>query len=442
MSIRYWNKEIETMPIDELHRLQNKKINHIVKICYEKVPFYKEYMDKAKVKPDDIKTYDDLQKIPTWSKPELRKGQAEKPPYGPFISEGTIIAEVAGSTGTTGKPTFQIWNHGDLERAIDMTARCWIMAGVKPGDIAYQCYPMGFARGYHWGLVACRATEKVGAGFVAAGIGIDIPERIGFIAETKPNIYMGPVRLGLTYGKLLKDQGVDSPFELVMMAGDLGPIEVPKLREKFKAAHPNCQTYTLWGATETGGVSVFECTKHLGYHVWLDSIALELVDPVTRERVSPNERGEAIVNNLISEGMPIVRYSMDDILESYDHNPEVCACGRTHGVLRGGMAGRTQDIINVTGVKILPKDVENAVMAINELSGNYQYVVITGEEIEAIRIKAELIDGIEPSNELQKRISKELEKELGVPVILKLVGSGVIPPPLFKMERIIDLEKF
>ncbi len=442
MSVRYWNKEIETMPMEDLRLLRDKKIQHIVKLCYEKVPFYREHMEKSKLKPDDIKTYDDLQKIPIWGKPELRKGQAQKPPYGPFISEGTIIAEVAGSTGTTGKPTYQIWSHEDMDRAVDILARDCVMAGVKPGDVAYQCYPMGFARGYHWGLLACRACEKIGAGFVAAGIGIDINDRIDFIIETKPNCYIGPVRLALTYGKLLQDKGVESPFEKLTVAGDLGPIEVPKMRERFKAVHPKGEVFTLYAGTETSTVSVFECTEHVGHHVWFDSLALELVDPSTGERVSPEERGEAIINNLILEGMPVVRYSMGDILDSYDDNPEVCGCGRTHGRLRGGMAGRTKDIVNVAGVEILPKDVENAVLSIKELSGNYQYVVVTGKEVEALRIKAELIAGVEPSSELEKRISNELEKSLGVPVIVKLAKHGEIPPPLFKMERIIDLEKF
>jgi phenylacetate-CoA ligase len=430
------------MPMAELHRLRDKKIQKIVKLCYNKVPFYKEYMDMAKVKPGDIKTYDDLQKIPVWSKPELRKGQAEQPPYGPFISEGTIITEVAGSTGTTGKPTYQIWSRDDMEKAADILARDCTMAGLKPGDIVYQCYPMGFARGYHWGLLACRACEMVGAGFVAAGVGPDIPDRIGFIAEAKPNCYIGPVRLALTYGNLLRDKGMESPFELLTIAGDLGPIEVPKMRERFKDAHPKGEVFSLYAGTETSTVSIFECNEHVGQHVWYDSLALELVDPKTRERVSPEERGEAIINNLVLEGMPVVRYSMADILDSYDDNPEVCGCGRTHGRLWGGMAGRTKDIVSVAGTELLPKDVENAVLSINELSGNYQYVVITGKEVEALRIKAELVKGVEPTKELEKKISDELGKALGVPVMTKLAKYGEIPPPLFKMERIIDLAKF
>nr|MDO8078057.1 hypothetical protein [Candidatus Freyarchaeota archaeon] len=276
----------------------------------------------------------------------------------------------------------------------------------------------------------------------AAGIGIDIQDRIDFIAEVKPNCYIGPVRLALTYGKLLMDKGVESPFELLILAGDLGPIEVPRMRERFRAVHPRGDVYTLYAGTETSSVSVFECGEHVGHHVWFDSLALELVDPRTGERVSPEERGEAIVNNLILEAMPVVRYSMGDILDSYDDDPEVCGCGRTHGRLWGGMAGRTKDIVNVAGREILPKDVENAVLSIGELTGNYQYVVVTGKEVEALRIKAELVEGVEPSDELEKKIAGELEKVLGVPVIAKLAKHGEIPPPLFKTERIIDLEKF
>jgi len=441
--VRFWNKEIETMPIEELHKLRNKKIQSIVRLAYEKTKFYREMFDRVGLKPDDVKGYDDLKKIPIWGKEELRKGQSEEPPYGPILNRDVVLAEVAGSTGTTGRPTYHAWSHKDMEKAIDILARDYFAIGVKEGDLVYQCYPMGFARGYHWGLLACRAAEKIGAGFVAAGIGPDLPDRISFINEIKPNVYVGPVRLSLTFGKLLKEKGVESPFEILLIAGDLGPLEVPKMWKVFKDVHPKGDVFCLYAGTETSTVSVIECTEHQGCHVWLDTLALELVDPETRERVASNERGEAVITNLILEAQPMIRYGgMGDILDSYDDSPETCGCGRTHGKLYGGMAGRTKDILKIAGKRIMPKDVENVIFGIEDLTGNYQYVVVAEGEVESLKIKAEAGKDVKVTDELKERIKKEIETSLGVPVELKLAKFGEIPPPIFKMERIIPPEKY
>lgn len=428
-----YNPQAETMPRKELEQVKLDRLRHIVNYCYENVPFYKRRFDQIGLKPEHIRTLEDIRLIPPTTKADLRDNY----PFGLFAVDREKIVRIHASSGTTGKPTVVGYTKNDLEMWSQVMARIICAAGVTSRDIAQVCFGYGLftgALGLHYGL------ERVGAAVVPSSSG-NSEKQLMLMKDFGTTTLIATPTYAMYLGELANELGYKSgDFKLrIGLFGSEGCTT--ELRSKIEQRLGLFATDN-YGMSELIGPGVSgECEYRCGLHFAEDHFLPEIVDPETLEPRREGEVGELIVTTLTKEGMPLLRYRTRDLTKITN---EPCKCGRTHARMEKVM-GRSDDMLKVRGVNVFPSQIESVIMTVPQISPHYMlYIRREGYhdtlEVQVELVDASLLDSFAALEELTATIRAKLRVVLGIDAKVKLVGPKTIERFAGgKAKRIVDM---
>ncbi|HEC77165.1 MAG TPA: phenylacetate--CoA ligase family protein [Thermoplasmatales archaeon] len=425
-----FNPKMEKISRKKLEEIQLKRLRKIVMHAYENIPFYRKKIDEAGVNAN-IKSFDDIEKIPFTTKDDLRKNA----PFGLLALPMENYIELHASSGTTGEPVTVCYTQGDIEVWAEVMARCLSMAGLTKKDIFQIPIPYGTftgAFGFHYG------GQKIGALIIPTGKG-DSERQIRLMRYYGTTFIAGIASYALHLAKIAKKIDIE-PRELNVRNGIFGAEIFTKETKRKIMEEWNMDVHDIYGLTEMCGPGVSaDCDEHDGLHIWEDHFFAEIIDPKTGERIEDEEEGELVLTTLTKEGMPIIRYRTRDITFFYD---ELCNCGRTHRK-HAPIKGRSDDMIIVKGTNIFPSQIEEAIMKHEKVGNNWLMILEKIGDMDGIVVK---VEGKEKFDEKERRnIEKEIEKEIKIITTLgvkvEIVDPDTLPISEGKAKRVIDRRK-
>ncbi len=427
-----FNPNIEQIPRKKLKELQLKRLKTTIHTVYENVPFYKTQFKKAGVTPDDIKSLDDIQKIPFTTKNDLR----DNAPFDLMATSLTNCNELHASSGTTGTPVTVCYTPHDIEVWSEVMARCLSMSGLTKKDIFQNPIPYGTftgAFGFHYG------AQKVGALVIPTGMG-QSERQIKLMDYYGTTFLSGVASYILRLGQVAKTIGYD-PARLKVRNGLFGAeMFTPGIKKRIMDTW-NMDVHDIYGLTEMCGPGVStDCDLHDGNHLWEDHFYIEIIDPKTLEPLEIEEEGEIVLTTLTKEGMPILRYRTRDIARLYDI-PK-CDCGRTH-VKHSSIKGRSDDMLIIRGTNIYPGQIESALMKHTEVAGNWRMILSTENEIDMLTVEVETKQQLTKNHiqDLNKQIQSDIKSVIVFNPRIDILPPNTIPDSGIKAKRVIDKRK-
>ena len=427
-----FNKKMETMPRKKIQEIQLKNLKKTVKNVYENIPFYKKRFKELKITPDDIKTLDDVRKLPLTTKSDLR----DNAPFGMMAAPLDSCTELHASSGTTGVPVTVCYTPNDIDIWSEVMARCLSMSGLTKKDIFQNPIPYGTftgAFGFHYG------AQKVGALVIPSGMGqserqIKLMEYYGTTFTSGVASYM------LRLGQVALEMGID-PKKLKVKNGLFGAeMFTPGLKERIMDTW-EMDVHDIYGLTEMCGPGVStDCDQHDGLHLWEDHFLIECIDPITLEPVGLEEEGEIVLTTLTKEGMPLLRYRTRDIAKLYDQ--KVCECGRTH-IKHTTIKGRSDDMLIIRGTNIYPGQVESVLMKNQDVGGNWRMVLTTKNDVDMLTVEVESktqLSQVE-SMDLEEMLKNEIKSVIVFTPRVEVLPPNTIPESGLKAKRVIDERK-
>jgi len=428
----YWNKEAETMPREELQKLQLQRLREVVKYAYERVPFYRKRFEAAGIKPEDIRSLEDLKYIPFTSKADLR----EVYPFGLFAVPLSEIVEIHSSSGTTGKPVVAGYTKKDLEVWGEVMARSLTMIGVTSQDVVQIAYGYGLftgGLGFHYGAL------KIGATIVPASAG-NTRRQITLMQDFGTTVLACTPSYALYLAEYARDEmGID-PSTLKLRVGSFGAeMWTEEMRREIEKRF-GIKAYNVYGLTEIIGPGVaHECEEQMGLHIWEDHFLPEIIDPETGEWVEEGKEGELVLTTLTKEGVPMIRFRTRDITSFI---PGECPCGRT-GRRIERIKGRTDDMIKVRGVMLFPYQIEQCILEVQGVEPHYQIILTRPHHLDEIEVQVEMAketfsDEVRAIEDLRRRLEKKIEETVGIRVKVTLVEPKSLPRSEGKAKRVID----
>ncbi|MEA2054488.1 MAG: phenylacetate--CoA ligase [Candidatus Thermoplasmatota archaeon] len=425
-----FNPQMETMPQKELRELQLKRLKKTVRHSYSNIPFYKNRMDETGVAPSDIKSLDDIKKIPFTTKDDLR----EHAPFGFLAVPLEKCIELHSSSGTTGVPVTVCYTPGDIEVWSEVMARCMSMAGLTKKDIFQNPIPYGTftgAFGFHYG------AQKVGAMVIPTGKG-QSERQIELMRYYGTTFMSGVASYAVHLGQTAIKMGIE-PSSLNVRNGIFGAEMFTagmkgKIREMW-----NMDVHDIYGLTEMCGPGVSaDCDGHDGLHLWQDHFLAEIIDPKTGEQLEPEEKGEMVLTTLTKEGMPLLRYRTRDISFIYDSTE--CECRRTH-IRHAPIMGRSDDMLIIKGTNIFPGQIEEAIMKHKMVAGNWLMVIENVDGVDQLTIKVETKKriGAEEGEELRKNLIKSVQVMTSFTPKIEILPPDSLPRGGIKAKRVIDM---
>lgn len=435
-----WNRAAETMPRSELTAIQRDRLRDVVARVYARVPFYRAAFDRAGVRPEQVRSLDDLRRLPFTRKADLR----EHYPFGMFAVPLEQAVRVHASSGTTGKPTVVGYTRGDLGVWAEVCARCLAASGARPGDVFHNAYGYGLFTG---GLGMHYGAELMGLVVVPVSGG-NTERQLLLLQDFRPRVIACTPSYMLTLAEAAAARGID-PQGLALRAAVLGAEPwTEAMRRQIERALP-LKAVNIYGLSEVIGPGVSnECVEaQRGSHVFEDHFLVEALDPESGDPVAAGEVGELVFTTLTKEALPVVRYRSGD-LASLDPSP--CVCGRTH-VRMSLVVGRTDDMLVVRGINVFPSQVEAVVVQFAELSPHYQLVVSRERTLDSLEVRVEAAPGAAdslgdfdgaaatPAAALRERIAERLRGVLGIVARVTLAAPGSLPRSEGgKLHRVID----
>ncbi len=424
--------EYECMPRDELKILQFYRLKRQLRRVYERVPAYRKKMEEAGIKPEDIRSLEDIRYLPFTTKDDFR----ENYPYGLFAVDMEEIVRVHSSSGTTGKPTVVGYTKRDLETWSNLTARVLAAGGVRKNDVVqiafgYGLFTGGF--GLHYG------AEKLGATVIPVSSG-QTKRQIMIMKDYGTTALVCTPSYALHIAEVMEEMGV-SPEELKLKVGLFGAEPWTENMRQEIEKRLGIDATDNYGLSEVMGPGVSgECIEaKSGLHVFEDHFYVEVINPETEEPLPEGEWGELVITTLTKEGLPLIRYRTRDITRLYY---EECPCGRTL-IKMSKPSGRTDDMLIIRGVNIFPSQVEEALLEIEGVSPHFQIIVDRKGYLDEMEVWVEaseniFFDSMKKQKELLDRITEHLQQALGVKVKVKLVEPKTIERTAGKAKRVID----
>ena len=428
----FFQKELETMSRSKIEEIQLERLKYTVRYCYDRVPFYKKKLDDAGVMPDQIKTLDDIRRIPPTTKADLRDNY----PFGLFAVPMKDIVRIHASSGTTGKPTVVGYTKHDLDLWSDCMARLCAAAGATADDIVQISFGYGMftgALGLHYGL------EKLGCAVVPNSSG-NTEKALMFMRDFKTTALVATPSYALYMGETAKS--LEYPMsDYHLRLGLLGSEGcTPEMRTQIE---------NVWGlfATDNYGMSELmgpgvsgECEERCGLHINEDYFLPEIVNPDTLETLGEGETGELLITTLTKEGIPLLRYRTRDITRIV-YDP--CKCGRTFARM-DKIKGRSDDMLKIRGVNVFPSQIESVLIGMENVSPHYQLIVRREGYADTLEIQVELSDtslleSFGKIQELQNRIKHNVHTVLGIQCKVSIVEPNTIERFVGKAKRIVDL---
>ena len=432
-SCQYFNEAMETMSRVEIEALQLKRLQATIEHCMQS-PFYKKRFEEIGLKPSDIKTLDDLRKIPFTTKQDLRDTY-------PFEIASTPLRDCVrlhSSSGTTGNPTVILHTQNDLDEWANQVARNLWMVGLRPDDVFQNSSGYGMFTG---GLGFQYGAERMGMLTIPAAAGNSL-RQIKFIKDFGTTaLHAVPSYVTRLY-EVMKDNGVDPRKDTKLKVLAIGAEPHSEEQRKRIEEMMGVKAYNSFGMSEMCGPGVgFECKQQNGLHFWEDYYIVEIVDPQTLEPVPDGEIGELVLTTLCREAMPILRYRTRDLTRILGRS---CPCGRNH-VRIDRMRGRSDDMMVLRGVNIFPIQIEKILMQFPELANNYLITLTTDEDNDNMTVEVELeelfTDDYRRLQELEGNIRHALKDEILLTPHVRLVPKGSLPVSEGKAVRVVDKRK-
>ncbi len=433
MENRYFQKEIETMPVEDIKKLQSEKLIKQVAHVYENVPYYRDLMDKAGVTPADIKGIEDLHKLPFLSKADLREAY----PYGLLAKPLKDCVRIHSTSGTTGKRVVAFYTQNDIDLWEDCCARAIVAAGGTSEDVCQVAYGYGLFTG---GFGLNGGSQKVGCLTLPMSSGFT-ERQIQFMTDLNATILCCTPSYAAYIAESLKELGY-TPDQIPLKAGIFGAEPWTDEMRKSIEKDLGIKAYDIYGLTETTGPGVaFECCEQTGMHINEDHFFAEIINPETGEVLPEGSKGELVFTSLDKEAFPLLRYRTRDICVL---SRKKCSCGRTLIKMAKPM-GRTDDMLIIRGVNVFPSQIE-AVLISEGYQPNYQIIVDRVGNNDTFDINVEMnpdqfTDTVSGITSLEKALANAMKVMLGINPAVHLVPPKSIVRSEGKAVRVIDKRK-
>lgn len=428
-----WNETKECMSRDELSSLQSARLVKLVDYVYHNVDFYRKKMQVLGMLPGDIKSIEDITKLPFTTKDDLRDNY----PFGLFAVPQSQIVRIHASSGTTGKATVVGYTRHDLDIWSECVARCFSMAGVGRNDIVQIAYGYGLFTG---GLGAHSGAEKIGAMVVPMSTGNSKKLTTMMVDFGATAIACTPSYL-LHIAEVLETENMVKDIKL--KAAICGAEPWTEKMHKEIEERLNIKAFDIYGLSEVMGPGVAcDCEFHKGLHVCEDHFYPEIINSATMQPQSVGETGELVFTTLTKEGLPLLRYRTKD-LTSIDY--ATCDCGRTSARI-SRFKGRVDDMLIIRGVNVFPSQVEAALIEVDEVSPHYMMIVDRVNNLDTLEIQVELnpqyfTDEIRGLEKLTQKITHVLSQALGLNPKVKIVEPQTLVRSEGKAVHVIDKRK-
>ncbi len=433
MEQNYYQKEIETMPVEQIKELQSERLVKQVKHVYENVPYYKNLMDEKGITPDDIHGIEDLHKLPFVTKADLREAY----PTGLLAKPMSECVRIQSTSGTTGKRVVAFYTQHDIDLWEDCCARAIMAVGGTRDDVCQVCYGYGLFTG---GPGLNGGSHKVGCLTLPMSSG-NTDRQIQFMMDLKANIICCTPSYAAYIAETLKEKGY-KPEDNCLKAGIFGAEPWTEEMRRDIEKSLGIKAYDIYGLTELSGPGVsFECSEQTGMHINEDHFIAEIIDPDTGEVLPEGSKGELVFTSLTKEAFPLLRYRTRDICVL---TRKECSCGRTFIKMSKPM-GRSDDMLIIRGVNVFPSQIETVLM--NEgYSSNYQIIVDRENNTDTFDVNVELApemfaDTVKEVTAREKKLADAMKTMLGINPKVHLVPPKSIVRSEGKAVRVIDKRK-
>lgn len=422
------------LPRNELEQLQLERLQKTVKVSYEKVPLFRSRMDERGVKPNDILSLSDVQKLPFMEKSDLRDCY----PFGLFAGDVTQAVRLHASSGTTGKPIVAGYTKNDLAIWSEVVARSFVSCGLTDKDVIQICYGYGMFTG---GLGAHYGVERLGATVIPAGTG-NSDRQILYLKDFGTTAICATPSYFIHLIDKIHEAGI-SFDDLSLRCGIFGAEPWTLEMRDYIQKVSGIKAFDIYGLTEIIGPGVaVECQAQNGFHLFEDHFLVEVIDPKTEKPLPEGQEGELVFTTLTKELFPMIRYRTHDLSAIIS---EPCSCGRTLKRFRR-IHSRCDDMLIIRGINVFPSQVESAILSVQPDLPHYQIIVDKKNNLDTMEIEIEVTpqmfkDKIGDLEQVKTQIAAAVEKTLQLRVPVRLVEPGRIDRSVGKAKRVIDHRK-
>jgi phenylacetate-CoA ligase len=419
----------ETLPRELLAALQLQRLQATLHNVFDQVPWHRRRLGELGFAPEDLRSLDDLRRLPFTVKTDLR----DHYPFGLFARPVESLARLHASSGTTGKPTVVGYTRDDLATWAQLMARTLHCAGARPGDVIHNAYGYGLFTG---GLGAHYGAEALGAVVVPMSGGAT-ERQIALIMDFRARVLCATPSYALAIAEVAEQQGVDLHLS-ALRVGIFGAEPWSEAMRREIEARLGLQAIDNYGLSEVMGPGVaVECPAQDGLHGWEDHFLFEVIDPDTLQPLPEGEAGELVITTLTKQALPMLRYRTRDITRITTAR---CACGRTHlRLLR--VAGRSDDMLIVRGVNVYPSQLEAVLVGRPGLAPHYQLVVERHGSLDQVRVEVEAAPGVpvERFEAIAHDVAHHVKSMIGISTDVVVKPPGEIPRSQGKAVRVRDL---
>ena len=430
----YWDEKFETMPEEEMRKVQLEHLKKTLKWVYERIPFYKKKFDEKGVKPEGVKNLEDLSSFPFTVKTDLRDNY----PFGLCAAPMAEVVRIHASSGTTGKPITGPYTANDLDQWTECMARSLFSHGVRSNDICQNSYGMGLFTG---GLGFHQGATRIGAAVIPISSG-QTERQIVIMKDFGTTVLFSTPTYALTIAEKAEEMGVnlrDLPLRIGCFGAEPWTIEMRKeIEHRMRIKAMECYGLTEFGGPGTG----FDCIEQNGLHLNEDHFLLEIIDPVTEEVLPVGTKGELVITAIQREAMPMIRYRTRDITTLRRGK---CSCGRTL-LKMDKIYGRSDDMLIIGGVNVFPSQIESVLLEIPEVEPQYVIIVRKKGYLDQlhvdVEVKKDVYDaGPQKISEVEKMVEGKMRGTIGIGIKIRLVPPKSITRSEGKAKRIFDERK-
>lgn len=431
-----WNAEYECMDREKLYKLQGERLQKTVQRVYNNVAHYRKKMKEKGIEPGDIRSADDLRKLPFTYKQDLRDAY----PYGLFAAPLDEVIRIHASTGTTGKRTVVGYTANDIETWAEVCARSLVSAGADKSSFVHVAYGYGLFTG---GLGIHYGAEKIGATVIPVSGG-NTKRQIEIMQDFGSTILTCTPSYALYLAETMKEMGIDPGRDLKLKAGVFGAEPWTEEMRKEIQDQLGILAIDIYGLSEIIGPGVsIECEHQKGLHIQEDHFMVEIIDPNTEEVLPIGAEGELVFTCITKEALPLIRYRTRDICRLTD---EICACGRTQ-IRMGKVTGRSDDMLIIRGVNVFPSQIESVLLELGLATPHYQLIVDRVGTLDSLEVQVEMTpsmfsDEVRHIEKAEQKIRSNIESNLGLTCKVRLVEPKSIERSEGKAKRVIDRRKF
>ncbi len=426
-----WNYKYEAMKRDKLEIMQFLRLKQTLERVYQLVPFYHKRFREAGIEAGDIRSLEELQRLPFTIKDDLRDNY----PYGLFTVDLSEVVRLHSSSGTTGIPTVVGYTKNDLEVWSELMARTLTAGGGSSDSVVHIAYGYGLFTG---GLGAHYGAERIGATVVPISGG-QTRRQVKMMRDLGTTLLACTPSYALYIAETMEEMNL-CPTDMKLKSGVFGAEPWSENMRKVIEEKLRIDAYDIYGLSEIIGPGVgYECPAKAGLHISEDHFIAEIIDPLTEEVLPDGATGELVITTISKEALPMIRYRTRDIT-TLERKP--CICGRTH-VRMAKVSGRSDDMLIIRGVNVFPSQVESILLELGEIEPHYQLVVDRSGTLDTLQVMVEVSeqmfsDQVRGLETLENKIRLEIDNLLGVAANVKLVEPKSIPRSEGKAQRVID----